>query len=293
MVAPVYNEEANLAIFVDRVEKVFAKRPDLRFEIIFVDNASTDNSPRILRELCAQKPYCRAVFNAVNCGHLKNQFYALLLGRGDATVLMASDLQDPPEVIPELLAKWEAGAPLVLLQKTKSEESRWMYALRGAYYRIMRGLSDHAHYEQVNGAGLYARATVEALRACREVDPYLRGLVAELGVPPAFVEFTQPLRRGGRSKNNFWTLFDAALLGMTSQTRWPARLPLLTGALLGGGAVLLLWQDPLLAYVTALAAVILFCVGLVGEYVMAVGAQLKVRPLAVERERVNFPEQWP
>lgn len=290
IVSPVYNEEANLAEFVARVESVFDDLPQFDYEIIFVDNDSTDESPRILRELAEKNTQVKVVFNAANFGHLKNQFYALTLGGGDAVILLASDLQDPPELIPTLLTEWQEGAPVVLLQKTRSDEAKWMFALRGAFYWFMEKIADHAHVAQANGAGLYDQPTVSIIRGLRDANPYLRGLTGRLGIAPAIVGFTQPVRTGGKSSNNLFSLFDLALLGVTASAKWPVRVPLVIGAVLALVALPLLAFDPLPAFFTLLAGMVMFFTGLVGEYVVYTLSQLRSGPLVIERERVGWSD---
>lgn len=294
IVTPAFNEEANLAEFVARVDAVFADLPQYEHTITIVDNDSTDGSPELLRRLVEENPRLRVVRNAANFGHLRNQFYALTLGDGDATILLAADLQDPPELIPTLLGAWTEGAPVALLQKSASDESRWMFALRRLYYALMDRIAEHPHVAGANGAGLYDRASVELIRSLRDANPYLRGMTGRLGIEPAIVGFTQPVRKGGKSSNDLFSLFDLALLGITASAKWPVRVPIILGAFLAVAALPLLAFDPLPAFFTLLGGMVLFFTGLIGEYVVYTLSQLRAGPLVIERERLGFdPREEP
>lgn len=288
VVAPLYNEEANLEEFLARVDAAFEELPQVRHTVLFVDNASTDGSRALIERLVRENSHCRAIFNAFNCGHLINQFYALIQGDGEAVILLASDLQDPPELIVPLVEEWLAGSSVVLLQKTRSQESKWLYSLRNLYYGLMRRISDFPHIPQVNGAGLYDQAVVQLLRGIPDHVPYLRGLLPQMEIEPTLVEFEQPVRSRGSSKNHLWSLLDLALLGLTQSTLLPLRLAFLLGAFMFSASVFVFWVDVFVGFALGLSGLVLFFGGLIGEYVTRAYRQMPRFPRVIESSRIGF-----
>jgi len=303
IITPCYNEEENLEELHERIHHVMEKL-NYDYEYIVIDNASTDRSVEILRKLAAKDDRVKVIMNTRNFGHIRSPYYALLQTTGEAVVCMASDLQDPPERIPEFIKKWEQGYKVVIGVKTHSEESSLFFSLRTIYYRILRNLSDVPLIENFTGYGLYDRQVVDALRDLNDPYPYFRGLIADLGYERAQVEFNQPRRQRGISKNNFYTLYDLAMLGLTGYTKVPLRLATMLGFLAAAisfvvGLVyllykLLFWQQftlgsaPIVIGLFFLGSIQLFFLGIVGEYIGAIYTQIMKRPLVIEKERINF-----
>lgn len=304
IVAGCYNEAQNVEEFVARVSAVFEKLPQYRFEILLMDNASTDGTPEIIRRLAAQEPRLKAIFNARNFGHIRSPYYGMLQVQGDAVIGMASDLQDPPEVIPQFLAKWEEGYKAVVAIKNQSEEAPLFFFVRKSYYRLIHRLAEFDIIQNFTGFGLYDRSVIDYLHKLNDPYPYLRGLISEIGLPTAHVPFLQPTRKRGLTKNNFYSLYDMAMLGITNHSKIPLRLATMMGfalsffsLLIGLGYLvykLLFWQRfnigvaPIVIGLFLFSSVQLFFIGIVGEYIGAIHTQVLQRPLVVERERINF-----
>lgn len=302
---PCFNEEANLSELYRRLLDVTqAFRERYEFDFLFIDNASTDGTLAVLRELAASDPRVKVIVNARNFGHIRSPYYGLLQADGDAVVCMATDLQDPPEVLPEFLAKWEEGYRVVVAVKSKSEESFLFYSLRSLYYRVLRRLSDTELIEHFTGFGLYDRRVMDVLRRLDDPYPYFRGLIADIGFKSAKIPFTQPTRKRGITKNNFYTLFDMAMLGFTSHSKLPLRLATFLGFTSGAisfmvglfylGYKLANWNGftvgiaPLVIGLFFFASIQLVFLGVVGEYVGAIHTYVQRRPLVTEAERINF-----
>ncbi|MCZ2127154.1 MAG: glycosyltransferase family 2 protein [Anaerolineales bacterium] len=301
VVTPCYNEAENVDELYERIRAALGER---EYEHIFIDNASTDDTQAKIRSLAEKDSRVKAVFNTRNFGHIRSPYYALLQASGDAVITLASDLQDPPERIPEFIAQWENGYKVVIGVKTKSQESGIFYLLRTLYYRGLRSLSDVELIEHFTGFGLYDRQVVDLLRKFDDPYPYFRGLIADLGFPIARVEFEQPRRKRGISKNNFYTLYDMAMLGMTGYTKVPLRLAAMFGFFSAAvsfliGLIYLLYKlifwfnftlgsAPIVIGLFFLGSVQLFFLGIVGEYIGAIYTQVMRRPLVIEKERINF-----
>jgi polyisoprenyl-phosphate glycosyltransferase len=303
IVTPCYNEEANIDELYHRIVEVMS-RLDYDYEHIFIDNCSTDNSHAKLRALAAQDKRVKLIFNARNFGHIRSPYHALLQTRGDAAVLIASDLQDPPEMIEDFVKKWEEGFKTVMAVKPESEESRLMFLMRRAYYRFVTRISEVPLVQNATGAGLFDRAVLDILKKIDDPYPYFRGLLCEIGFPIATVPFKQPRRQRGITKNNFYTLYDIAMLGITNHSKVPLRLMVMGGGLLAGlslliafgflVAKLLFWNSfqvgiaPLLISLFFFSSVQILFLGMLGEYLGSVHTQIRNMPLVVESERVNF-----
>lgn len=303
IVTPCFNEEGNIEELHRRVAAVMARLP-YDYEHLCIDNRSTDRTVAKLRALAEQDSHLKVIINARNFGHIRSPYHGLLAASGDAVVIIASDLQDPPELIPELIAKWEGGFKTVLLVKPESKESRAMFAIRRLYYGIIARISDVPLVPNATGAGLFDRSVVDILRGLRDPYPYLRGLVCEIGFPIATVPFTQPRRLHGVSKNNFYALYDVAMLGVTSHSKVPLRLMTMFGFLFSVlsfmvamgflVAKLLFWDffqlglAPLLIGLFFFMAVQMFFIGLLGEYIGAVLTHVRNVPHVIEAERINF-----
>jgi len=299
-----YNEAENVGELYSQLKKVFDSLPAYDFEIIFIDNASTDQTATILRTLAATDRRVKVILNARNFGPVRSGYHALLQAEGDAAVAMASDLQDPPELIAKFVAQWEKGYKVVLAVKTDTKESKLLHMIRGAYYKTINRLADIELNEHNTGFGLYDRAVVQILRKMDDPYPYARGLIAEIGFESAKIPFTQPARTRGITKNNFYTLYDLAMLGVTNHSKVPLRLAAMLGftmsllSLLTAIAYfiykLLFWDRftvglaPVVIGLFLFSSVQLFFIGIVGEYIGAIHTQVLRRPLVVEKERINF-----
>jgi glycosyltransferase involved in cell wall biosynthesis len=314
IVTPCYNEEGNAPELHARIAQVLAAWIEAQqetgeewdYEHLFIDNASHDGTAQVLRGLASRDARVRVILNNRNFGHIRSPFHAMLQARGDAVVTMASDLQDPPELIPTFLDKWREGWKIVVGQKSKSEETPIFFAVRKAYYRLVNRLAEVELLENVTGFGLYDRAVIEAMRDLKDPYPYVRGLISELGFPCERVTYTQPQRRRGVSSNNFYTLYDIAMLGITSHSKVPLRLATMMGFamslvsfLLGVGYLiykLLFWTRfdagvaPLVIGLFFIGSVQLFFIGIVGEYVGFIHTHILQRPHVTERERIGFGE---
>jgi glycosyltransferase involved in cell wall biosynthesis len=301
---PCYNEEGNVEVLYEAVKAVFEGLPQYDFEHIFIDNASVDGTRLKLRAMAATDPRVKVIFNTRNFGQLRSPYHGVLQAFGDAVVPMAADMQDPPTLIPKLIEQWEVGYKVVQAVKTTAKESPVMFAVRKVYYRLVTDLSEVRLVKNATGFGLYDKQVIDILRTMDESYPYFRGLTAELGFEPALVEFEQPLRASGESTNNFFTLFDVAMAGITSHSRVPLRVATMIG--FGGSVMSLLvalaylvyklvnWPTfsagtaPLVIGLFFLGSVQLFFLGVVGEYVGAIYTQVLHRPLVIEQERINF-----
>jgi glycosyltransferase involved in cell wall biosynthesis len=309
IVLPCFNEEENVGPLYERVKAVFEGLPQYDYECIFADNASTDGTQGILRSLATSDSRVKVIFNMRNFGHIRSPYNAFLQANGDAVIVMVTDLQDPPELITDFIREWESGYKVVLGQKTESRESWVIFLLRSIYYKLVRAFADVELLEHVTGFGLYDREAVERLRDLHDPYPYVRGLVAELGYPVARIPYAQGKRNSGATKNNFYTLYDMAMLGFTSHSKVPLRLATMLGfasavvSLLAGIGYLvyklLFWNQisvgiaPLVIGLFFFASVQLVFLGIVGEYVGAIHTQVMHRPLVVERERLNFDDCRP
>ena len=300
-----YNEEGNALEFYQRICKAFATGlAQHTFELIVIDNASTDGTVEILKGIAARDKRVRVIVNNRNFGPVRSGYHAFMQARGDAVIAMASDLQDPPEIIPQFVQKWEDGYKIVLGQKTNSEESPLFFLIRKGYYTIINSLSEIELVKNATGFGLYDRRVVEDIRRIDDPYPYFRGLICDLGYERALVPFTQPTRTRGITKNNFYTLWDVAMLGITNHSKVPLRLATFVG--LGVSALsfltafgyliykLLYWDSfqvgtaPLVIGMFFIGAVQLVFVGLLGEYIGAIYTQVLRRPHVIEKERINF-----
>lgn len=303
IVTPCYNEEENIDELHQRIASVMATLP-YDYEHICIDNASTDSTVEKIRNIAARDKRVKLIVNARNFGHIKSPYYGILQSLGDACILIASDLQDPPEMIVEFIKKWEEGYKTVLAVKPESEESSIMFFLRKTYYKFITRISEVPLVKNATGAGLFDRAVVEILRNINDSYPYFRGLLCEIGFPIATVPFKQPRRQRGVTKNNFYTLYDIAMLGITNHSKVPLRLMAMGGFLLSilsliaafGFLVakLVFWNyfqlgiSPILIGMFFFGAIQMFFIGLLGEYIASIHTQVRNMPLVIEAERVNF-----
>jgi glycosyltransferase involved in cell wall biosynthesis len=304
IVTPCFNEEENVERAYGEVKKLFASLGMYRYEHLFIDNASTDRTVAILRRIAAGDQNVRVIVNSRNFGHVRSPMHGLLQARGAAAIFVVADLQDPLSLVPAFLEHWERGAKSVLGVKVRSKERPLMFLLRRIYYRLVNSLAEIDLVENFYGFGLYDRTVIEAIRAMDDPYPYGRGMICEIGFQPVKIEYTQNRRERGITKNNFYTLYDIAMLGITSHSKVPLRLATMLGfsaatlSFLAGLVYfvykLLFWQNfsvgmaPLVVGLFFFGSVQLFFIGILGEYIGAIHTQVVHRPLVVERERINF-----
>ena len=302
---PCYNEEENVkpisAAVIDILQKELS---DYDYEILFIDNDSTDKTRQYLRELCADNKKIRAIFNAKNFGQFNSPYYGICQTSGDCTICLCCDFQDPVEMIPHLVEEWEKGAKIVCAIKTTSKENKIMRFLRTCYYKTIKKMSDVEQIEHFTGFGLYDKSFVEVLRNLDDPTPFLRGIVAELGFKRVDIPYEQQKRRAGKTHNNWYTLYDAAMLSFTSYTKVGLRIATIFGFILSAISIvvalvylilkLLYWDrfaagmTPILLAVLILGSMQLFFIGFLGEYVLSMNKRIMNRPLVIEEERLNF-----
>ena len=307
IVIPCYNEEENVIPISNAVIAEFQKSlPQYDYEIVFIDNDSQDKTRELLRELCAGNHKIKAIFNAKNFGQFKSPYYGLLQATGDCAILLVADFHPPVEMSPRFVADWEKGYRSVSGIKTRSKENKVMYFLRSCYYKLIKRLSDVEQIEHFTGFGLYDRRFLEVLRQLDDPTPFLRGIVAELGFKRKDIPYEQPKRRAGKTSNNFYRLYDAAMLSITSYTKAGLRLATFFGCICSAISMviavvylvmkLIYWDwfsagmAPVLIGMFVLGSIQLFFVGLLGEYILTMNSRIMRRPLVVEEERINFEE---
>lgn len=304
---PCYNEEENIVAITDAVVAQMEQLPQYDYEIVCIDNCSTDNTRPLLREICANNKKVKAIFNVKNFGQFNSPVYGMMQTNGDCTISICADFQDPVEMIPEFLKYWEEGYQIVHGVKTSSKESGLMYRLRSIYYRLIKKYSSIDQIEHFTGFGLYDKSFINVLRDLKDPTPFIRGIVAELGGKRKAIPYEQPQRRAGKTHNNWYSLYDAAMLSFTSYTKIGLRLATFLGV---GVAVISFiialvylilkivnWnnfdagQAPILIGMFFLGSVVLIFLGIIGEYILSMNQRIMNRPLVVEEERLNFSEE--
>lgn len=304
IVTPCFNEEENVEEVWRQARDVMESLAGVAYEHLFIDNRSSDRTPQLLRRMAAADSRVKVIFNARNFGHIRSPFHGLMQAQGDAAILLVCDLQDPPELMRNFVQHWFEGAKIVVGVKPSADESSLMFAIRRIYYRVVTRIADVKLIQNFTGFGLYDRQVLDALRRIDDPYPYFRGLISEVGFEPVEVPYNQPRRKRGITKNNFYSLYDIAMLGITSHSRVPLRLATMAGfglsalsLLVSLGylvAKLLFWDQfslgtaPLLIGLFFFASIQLLFIGLLGEYVGAILTHVARRPLVIERERINF-----
>lgn len=304
IMVPCYNEEENVLPMSRALTEQMEQMPQYDYEILFIDNCSQDRTRELLRQICAENPRIRAIFNSKNFGQFNSPYHGICQTTGDCTLCVCCDFQDPVEMIPRLIEEWEKGYKIVIGVKTSSKENRLMYFLRSVYYKMVRRMSKVEQIEHFTGFGLYDKSFVSVLRELDDPTPFLRGIVAELGPKIKQVEYEQAKRRAGKTSNNFFSLYDAAMLSFTSYTKIGMRLASFLGLLMSGGSVLGalvclilklvdgdLFQSgtaAILLTILFIGGLQLFFIGFLGEYVMSINTRVMKRPLVIEEERINF-----
>ncbi len=302
---PTYNEEDNVIPLCDEIYRVFREKlAGYGFEILFIDNYSTDRTRERIEGLCAIHKEVKAVFNAKNFGHIRSPYYGLLQTSGDCSIVMCADFQDPPEMIADFVREWEKGFKIVTGKKSKSYENPVMYFIRACYYSLLKKIAETEQLEHFTGFGLYDRSFIDVLRKLDDPMPYMRGIVAELGFMHKQIEYTQQKRRFGKTKNNWYTLYDMAMLGITSYSKVVMRFATIFGFIIAGLSLLIalyylamklifwdrfpLGTAPEIVSIFFLGSIQLFFIGFLGEYILNINTRVMKRPLVVEEKRVNF-----
>lgn len=301
---PCFNEEGNIEALYEAVRKVMDGMPQYEFEYVLIDNASTDNTVGLLREICKNDPRVKVIINQKNFGPGRSGCYGFLQTTGDASICFGADLQDPPEMIPEFIEKWEQGAKVVWGRKIGDEEKGLIKLCRKGYYFIIQLFSDEQQYKNISGFGLYDKEVVDLIAEVDDPIPNFRHLIADFGYSVEFVDYVKPNRKKGKSSYNFWRYYNTAMDSLTSTSTLPLRIVTLIGFILSvlsfliGFVYLILklifWFSfsaglaPILIGVFFLGSVQIFFIGIIGEYIGSVLTRVKKRPMVVERERINF-----
>ena len=307
IITPCYNEEQNVENLYQQVKVIFDVLPQYKYEHIFIDNSSTDKTVEILKKIAGIDPNVKIIVNIRNFGHIRSPYYGILQANGDAVILIVADLQDPPYLITKFLEKWEDGFKIVIGTKYKSKENQLLFFIRKIFYNTISGISETEQVKNFTGFGLYDKTFVSILRTIDEPYPYFRGLITELGFERTEIPYIQPKREKGKTKNNFYTLYDIAMLGFINYSKLPLRLASFIGFavsllsfLIAMGyliAKLIFWSTfsigvaPLVIGLFFFGGVQLFFLGIIGEYIGAIFTQVKKRPPVVEKERINFDEK--
>lgn len=302
---PCYNEQENVRPLYQAVRDILQKElSEYDWEMVWIDNKSKDRTREILRELCKEDSHVKAIFNMKNFGQFNSPYYGLCQTSGDCTILLCADFQDPVELIPVMVHEWEKGHKVVSMIKTASRESKIMYFFRSIYYKAIRAMSDVPQIEHFTGFGLYDKSFIDVLRSLHDPTPFLRGIVAEYAPDHLEIPYEQQKRRAGKTHNNFFSLFDAAMLSFTSYTKGGLRVATFSGFVISAVSFLiavfylvqklLYWDQfvagnaPMLIGVFFLGGVQMFFIGLLGEYIMSMNTRVINRPLVIEEERINF-----
>lgn len=310
VVIPTYNEEQNVVPMEEAIRRIFEEQlPEYDYEIIFIDNHSSDRTRVLIRQLCEKDRRVKAIFNARNFGQMRSPVHGLKAAYGDAVIRLNADFQDPPELIPDFVREWEKGNRIVIGIKDKTEEGAVMAWIRRCYYKLLRRITDIGHIENFTGFGLFDKSFVDVIRGIHDPMPYLRGMIAELGYDYTPILYERPNRRAGKSKNNFWTLYDYAMVGITSYSKVVLRIATFIGFIIGLVSLLVAviyfimklvhWDwfragiAPLVIGQFFLGGVELFFIGLLGEYILSINTRVLGRPLVVEEERLNFTDNTP
>lgn len=304
IVTPTFNEQDNIEKVYNSVKTIFKEIPDVNYNHLFIDNASKDNSQNILKKIASDDKNVKVIINRTDYGHIKSPFHAIRETNSDATIFLVCDLQDPPSLIKEFVQKWKNGSKLVLGVKKTSKENSFVFFIRKVFYKLLNFISSENLQENFLGFGLYDKEVVDYLKKIEDPEPYLRGLVIESGFKPEIVKYDQDKRQAGLTKNNFFTLYDLAMIGITSYSKAPLRIIILISFLLGVISFsislvylfykLFFWNDfqvgiaPLIILFTFLFSIVLFFLGMIGEYILSIHIRLRKRPLVIEKERINF-----
>jgi len=303
IVTPTFNEEKNIYSFSKEIS-IQMQNLDYDYEHIIIDNASTDDTQNIINKLCAEDKKVKAIFNRKNFGHIRSPYHAILQANGDAIILVAADFQDPPILIPQLIEKWRQGSDIVLLKRKKTQENIFLESVKKLFYRIINSISETSLTEKTTGSGIFDKRIIEELKKIDEPYPYFRGLLTEITDNIDVLEFDQPKRSHDKSKNNFFTLFDIAMLGIIKHSKLPLRFMTVSGFVLSFFSLLvglfffiyklLFWESfqlglaPLILGLFFGISIQVFMLGIIGEYVGFILTQVRKMPLVIEKKRINF-----
>lgn len=307
IMVPTYNEEENVELMYEALKKLFQEElSNYEYEIMFIDNKSKDNTRKLIRKICQKDKNVKAIFNAQNFGQFNSPFYGLIHTTGDCTISVVADFQDPLDMIPKFIKEWENGYKIVIGIKTQSKESKIMYALRSFYYKLIKKFSEVEQIEHFTGFGLYDKKFIEVLSNLKDPNPYLRGIVSELGFERKELQYIQPKRERGKTSNNWYRLYDAGMLGITSYTKIGLRLATILGFFVSFISIIIaivyfilkifMWDSfqagiaPLLIGVFLLGGIQLFFIGFLGEYVLNINQRIMNRPLVIVEEALNFEQ---
>lgn len=305
---PCYNEQDNVVPMSTAISDLFANElSQYDYELVFIDNDSHDNTRPLLREICERNKHVKAIMNAKNFGQFNSPYYGTLQTTGDCTICMVCDFQDPIDMIPKYIHEWENGYKIVIGIKTTSKENKLMYFLRSCYYSMIKKFSNVEQIEHFTGSGLYDKDFVKVLRNLKDPKPFLRGIVGELGFARKEIPYEQPKRRAGKTHNNFYSLYDAAMLSFTSYTKIGLRIATIGGAIASAISLLIafiyfilklcMWDAfaagmaPIIIGMFVIGSIQLFFIGLLGEYVLSINERVMNRPLVIEAERINFDSE--
>jgi glycosyltransferase involved in cell wall biosynthesis len=306
IVTPTFNEEKNIYSLVKEISFQM-QNLDYNYEHIIIDNASTDDTQKIITKLCLEDKKVKAIFNTKNFGHIRSPYHAILQSKGDAIILLAADFQDPPILIPQLIEKWKQGKSIVLLKRKKTKENIILEFFKKSFYRIINLISDTSLTQKTTGSGIFDKTIIDELRKIDEPYPYFRGLITEITDNIDVVEFDQPKRSYGISKNNFFTLFDIGMLGIIKHSKLPLRFMTVSGFVLSFSSLLaglfffvyklLYWDSfqlglaPLILGLFFGISIQVFMLGIIGEYVGFILTQVRKMPLVIEKKRINFNDE--
>jgi dolichol-phosphate mannosyltransferase len=304
IVTPTYNEEENIEELYNQIKKSISNIKEYDFEIIVIDNDSTDKTQEILKNIASKDKNFKVIINNRNFGHIRSPYYGILQSSGIATVYLASDLQDPPKYIPELIDKWESGFKLVMAIKPESESGFLFHQTRKIYYRLLNKISDVVIIKDSTGFGIYDSEVINQLKKINEPYPFLRGLICDLGYKVETISFKQPARKRGLTKNNFYTLYDIGILGVISHSKVPIRFAAFLGFIMGFVSFivaifyvilkLLFWSSfpmgtaPIIISIFFFLGLQFMFIGIIGEYIGSIHTYSQNRPLVIEKERINF-----
>lgn len=308
IMVPTYNEEENIELMYKGLKELFKKDlSNYQYEILFIDNKSKDNTRKLIRKICEKDKNVKAIFNTQNFGQFNSPYYGLINTTGECTISVAADFQDPVEMIPKFVKEWENGYKIVIGIKNKSQESKIVYFLRSLYYKLIKKFSEVEQIEHFTGFGLYDKKFIKILKDLDDPEPYLRGIVSELGFERKEIPFEQPKRERGKSSNNWYKLYDGAMLGITSYTKIGLRIATILGFMVSFLSIIValvylvlklcMWDSfqagiaPLIIGVFLLGGLQIFFIGFLGEYILKINQRLMHRPLVIEEERLNFNEK--
>ena len=303
IVTPTYNEIENIEQIYSEIKKIL-ENIGCDYEHLIIDNSSTDGTIDKIKKLAKQDKRLKVIINSKNFGHIRSPFYGLLQTTGDATILMASDFQDPPELIKDYIKLWKEGNKIVLAQKNKSKENIGIFYLRKIFYRFLNFISEDDLTKDTTGSGIFDKSVVSKLKEIRDPYPYFRGLISELSNDIKTIKFEQPKRQKGYTKNNIFTLYDIGILGIVKHSRKPMRLLIILGFLSSIISILigifyliyniLFWNTfsvglaPIIIGIFFISSIQITLLGLLGEYVGVILLHQRNMPLVIEKERINF-----